>query len=229
MRERGRTRRPPPRPVPRDQHESAFGSILTELVGRLPGALAAALVDLHGETVDYAGTDPYAVRLAAAHWRIVLNDTGSQPSLAMPRWITVRATRASYAIHTLPEGYALVLVLSRGAGVPGPRRAIGACMRLLAAEAGWALGGAADWYPVDVASDARRRPQAILLEAGPRSLDVLGAVASGLAHRDRGWRVRTDNGVEATLVREPGGFWYVDEPLAAGFAPAAGGGAEESR
>ena len=49
-----RRRRRPPRSS-RDQHESAFASILRLLVARVPGARAAALVDCLGETVDYAG------------------------------------------------------------------------------------------------------------------------------------------------------------------------------
>ena len=29
--------------------------------------------------------------------------------------------------------------------------------------------------------------------------------------RELGYRVRTPSGLEFTLVREPGGFWYADE------------------
>jgi hypothetical protein len=48
-----------------------------------------------------------------------------------------------------------------------------------------------------------------------RPLEILGSLAGGLAKRERGWRVRVDSGVEATLVREPGGAWYADEPISA--------------
>ena len=37
-------------------------------------------------------------------------------------------------------------------------------------------------------------------------------VAGGLSRFDRGWRVRMGD-AEATLVREPSGHWYLDEPL----------------
>ena len=60
---------------PRDQRESAFTAILTDLVERVPGARCAALVDRDGETVDYGGRgSPYEMRVAAAHLRIVFDE-----------------------------------------------------------------------------------------------------------------------------------------------------------
>jgi hypothetical protein len=219
---RGRSLRPGAAPsAPRDQQESAFSPILAGLLGRLPGGRAAALVDVDGETVDYAGAfDPYDARLAAAHWRIVLDRAGGQPALSRPVSIAARTTRATYAAYALPEGYALVLVLGRGADVGLPLRAVSSCIRLLAAEAGWAATADAGWHPVEVLADERRRPSALVLGGGPRPLEVLGAVASGLTQPERGWRVRTEDGNEVTLVREPGGFWYSDQPLVAGDLPA---------
>jgi hypothetical protein len=201
--------------VARDQHESAFAAILGGLVGRVPGALAAAFVDRQGETVDYAGRiDPYAVRLAAAHWRIVLDEVNAQRSLRSARWLALRAGRASYILHELPDGYALVVVLTRAAGFSGWRRAVSACVEALGQEAGWTSSGRS-WFPVQVIADQRRRPSSLRPAPGarPRPIEVLGAVAGGLARRERGWRVRFDTGVEATLVREPGGVWYSDEPI----------------
>jgi hypothetical protein len=56
----------------RDQSDSAFSAILGQLCDDC-GALAAALVDGEGETVDYAGLlSPYEIKVAAAEWRIVL-------------------------------------------------------------------------------------------------------------------------------------------------------------
>ena len=101
----------------------------------------------------------------------------------------------------------------RGAGVAGWRRAIPACIHALAEEADWTWVGAkpAAWHPVQVASDAQRKPSAMLTVGRLRPLVILGAVASGVAHNERGWRVRLDTGLEATLVREPGGRWYADD------------------
>jgi hypothetical protein len=211
--DRRRGPRPRPAPILRDQRESAFTSILAALVERVPGAHAAALVDRDGETVDYSGeVDSYAVRLAAAHWRLVLGELRGQPSFLTVRWIIVRGGRATYLVHDLPEEYALVLLLARAAGFFGWRRAVPACARALGDEAGW-TGVGVRWFPAHVTADARRRPSLVHVGGRVRSVEVLGTVAAGLERRERGWRVRFETGVEATLVREPGGVWYSDEPV----------------
>jgi hypothetical protein len=209
--------------VERDQHESAFTSILHDLVLRVPGARAAVLVDRDGETVDYWGRlDPYELKLAAAHWRIVLNEVREQKVMSAAAFVVIRAARKSFLVHGLPEAYALVVSLRRGAGFAGWRRAIPACIHALAAEAGWTWVGskAAAWHPVQVASDAQRKPSAMLTAGRLRPLVILGAVASGVAPNERGWRVRLDTGLEATLVREPGGRWYADDLDEAHHEPA---------
>jgi hypothetical protein len=201
-------------PPARDQHETAFTRILAELVSRVPGARAAALVDLEGETVDYSGfLPPYDVKVAAAQWRVVIDEVRLRAPLARTTFIAARAARSSYHVHVLPEGYALVLVLSRAAGFGGWHRAVTSCCHALAHEASWSFAGARpqSWYGVAVIADARRRPLALGRSPRANSLEVLGALASGMGPRERGWRIRLDNGVEATLVREAGGHWYVDE------------------
>jgi hypothetical protein len=209
----------------RDQSESAFTSILRALVARIPGAHAAALVDFHGETVDYAGrATPFDIRLAAAHWRIVLNELQADSSAHGLTWLAVRAARASYLVCALPDRYALVVVLSRAAGFVGWHRAVAACTRALAEEAAWKRLGSHStaWFPVDVVSDARRRPRSVLVAGRPTTVEVLGTVvrhthsplaAGDLTLRERGWRVRLDTRFEMTLVREPGGAWYADQML----------------
>jgi len=205
--------------VARDQHESAFASILAALVDRVPGARAAVLVDRQGESVDYSGRlDPFGVRLAAAHWRIVMDEVNTQPAFSPFRWLALRAGRASYVVYELPEEYALIVILARAAGFSGWRRAVSACAHALGDEAGWSLGGA-PWVPLQVTTDERRRPRALRQtdpDAPPRPIVILGTVAGGLGRHEHGWRVRFDTGVEATLVREPGGVWYSDEPLDSG-------------
>lgn len=220
----------------RDQHESAFTAILADLVARVPGARAAALVDFEGETVDYAGRlAPFNLRLAAAHWRITLDLAASQPSLRDLRWISLRAGRTSYLVHALAEGYALVLVLAGAAGSIDWRRAVAACARALGAEAGWRWPGAPPpaWFPVEVVIDERRRPGALRIAGRLRPVEILGALAGGLSRRERGWRVRLESGGEATLVREPGGAWYADEPVflreGANRPPSRGSSAQKNR
>jgi hypothetical protein len=207
-------------PAPRDQHESAFAAILADLVIRVPGARAAALVDRDGETVDYAGAgNPYELRVAAAHFRIVLDDTLGQPSLGAVRSLVVRAGRASFAVQALPHGYALVVWLARGAGFRGLGRAMTACTRSLADEAGWTPARSA-WYAMDVVPDERGAPRAARarssgsLEPEPEiPVEVLGRYRAALPQHERAWRVRIPTGVEFTLVRESSGFWYADEPV----------------
>ncbi len=205
---------PRPEPIARDQSESPFAAILISLVTRVPGARAAALVDASGETVDYAGQgDPHAVRVAAAHLRIVLQQADDQPSMGQTAWLSVRAGCASFVVHALPEGYAIVLLLAAQARSLGGTRAIVAYAGLVAKEAGWAGRKAPPWSPVDVISGPSGRPDSLTLGHTTEAVQVLGRCATTLGWREKAWRVRLAIGVEATLVREPGGFWYADEPL----------------
>ena len=66
------------------------------------------------------------------------------------------------------------------------------------------------WFDVSVVTDHRGRPTH--LGAGEIAVEVLGAVM-GLSVRERGFRVRTADGSELTLVREPEQCWYADVPV----------------
>jgi hypothetical protein len=191
---------------------TSFARILGELLTRLPGAFASALVDLGGETVDYAGVgDPFDVKVAAAHVRILLNDLEELGTLGVPRWIIIRGAQRSFVGRRLPEGYALVVLLRRRAGFTASERAFAACERALAAEAGWtAVAARPTWFPVHVQVDGRGRPTRV--GTPPVAVEVFGAVV-GLPRNERGFRVRASTGSELTLVREPGHAWYADENL----------------
>ena len=196
----------------RDQDHSAFTVILADLVDRVPGARAAALVDFDGETVDYYARhgDPFEVRVAAAHLRIVLHE--AQAALASTSFFSLQGASRSYVVRALPQGYALVLVLACGATIATLGRAIPLCVQSLAAEAGWEPPPAPGWHALVVRTDGRGRPLGIGEASDGEDLEILGTVARGLARFERGWRVRFSSG-EATLVREPTGYWYVDERL----------------
>jgi hypothetical protein len=194
---------------------------LGDLLRRVPGARGAALVDAEGETVDYAGRgSPYETRVAAAHFRIVLDEARGQASLGEVRSIVARAARASFAVHALPDGYALVIRFARGAGFRGATRAIPVCIQWLADEAGWPPAPR-PWHAVDVVCDERGTPRGARMSklADSASADrgtpveVLGRYRPGLPEREKAWRVRLPTGLELTLVHESSGFWYVDEPL----------------
>jgi hypothetical protein len=201
----------------RDQHESAFSAILSTLVAHIPGARGAALVDSEGETVDYAGrANPFDVRVAAAHWRIVLDEARGARGLHQVRSIAVRAAKAGYLVQALPEGYALVIVTMRSAGFSGWHRAVASCVHALGEEAGWKRDASElppKWFPVTVLRDERRRPAAVRADGRLHPFEILGTLQAGISGRERAWRIRFESGLEATLVREPGGACYLDEKL----------------
>jgi hypothetical protein len=212
MRARGRVA------IDRDQDASPFSAILWRLCEGC-SAHAAALVDKEGETVDYAGRiSPYEIRVAAAELRLVLafTRTAEIPNFRDVSEIRIRTGLRSYAIFGLGDGYAIVLELVRHSSSVS-RRALAQAMRELEHEAGIASvlpPGGTRWSRVRVKSsaDAARRPEALWLEGVWQPLTVLGRYRSAdLARRERGYLARLPNGAEFSLVREPLGFWFVDE------------------
>jgi hypothetical protein len=202
----------------RDQAASTISAILMRLCDS-SGALAAALVDGGGETVDYAGRlSPFDTRIAAAEWRLVLGLLEASRAAAFQRTheLLVRAKDRSYAALALSDGYALVLVL--------PRRAWSVSRRALA-EAGQELKvetqltplfcqDGATWVRVEVRTNGpKRRPEAIWHEGGWRPLTLVGRFQSrDLARREVGYLTRLPTGTELLLVREPLGRWFAGRP-----------------
>ncbi len=212
MRARGRVA------IDRDQGASPFSAILERLCEGC-SAHAAALVDKEGETVDYAGRiSPYEIRVAAAELRLVLafTRTAEVPGFLGVNEIRIRTGQRSYAIVGLGDGYAIVLELVRHS-LSLSARAVLQAMRELESEAGIEsvlLPGGTRWSRVEVrasASDARR-PEAVWLDGAWHAVTVLGRYRTGdLARRERGYLARLPSGAEFSLVREPLGFWFVDD------------------
>jgi hypothetical protein len=227
MRRASRSRK---KPRAREEELSAFAPILADLLRRVPGALAAALVDMEGETVDYWGAlDPFDIKIAAAHLQIELGQLARFGKLGTVKSLMIRGARRSFIARVLPDDYALVLVLGRRAGFTASRRAFDVCEAAIKLEAGWSRAPS-PWYVVEVTRDRRGRPARLRWPSPSSSLpshdkgkkarlgrgvaaEVLGTLA-GLQPRERGYRVRLATGKEVTLVREAGGFWYADESLA---------------
>lgn len=201
--------------APRAQGLSAFTLILQDLQNGCPGCRAAAFVDREGEAVDFiGGGDEFDIKVAAAHWRIVLDESQALPG-APTRRVIVGSARRSYVIESLPEGYAIVLVYSSRAAFGVSERALGACVRALCSEAGFRLERPiATWVRVEVypRHPRRRRPEWVHVGGSWQSVDVLGVLV-GLRPRERGYRVRLAGGAEVTLVREPLGHWWMDDEL----------------
>jgi hypothetical protein len=201
----------------RDQAVSAFSGALMRLCDST-AAHGAALVDAEGETVDYAGyLDPFEIRLVAAELRLVLGVLEAQTSISgASTEILIRGTKRSFAVISMPDGYALIIELPRTSLLSSPR-AVAEAVRTLSIEGGLpphpAHFGRESWSKVDVRWDSRaRRPSAIWLEGGWRAIEVLGRFNEAEpGHRTLGFRVRLADGTELTLVREPLGLWFVDE------------------
>jgi len=203
------------RPVhERDTDATAFTGILTDLISRIPGAHSAALVDGIGESVDYTGrAPPFDVKVAAAHYRIIIDEVRARSPFEALRTLVVRGATGSFVARTLPDDYAVVVLLAKRAGFSA-MRAFDVCERALVAEAGLTPRPVAPWTVIAVECDARRRPIHVAAPGGTSGLgvDVLGLVP-GLPNRERAFRVRLETGAEVTLVRERGGTWYADEPI----------------
>jgi hypothetical protein len=205
----------------RDQDASSFARILQNLIDATPGALGAVFVDGTGESVDYAGSlDAFDVRVAGAHMQLEFRKAreGLPVSFGELQQITVRARHRSYVIRQLPEGYMVIMVMGRCAGFGVSPRAIAQAEFDLRAEGGWQPPkGEERWVHARVqATDYdRRRPGRVFLGDSWHDVQVIGRVA-GLMRGERGYRVRTEDGAEMTLVRERLGRWYADIVLEKG-------------
>jgi hypothetical protein len=207
----------------RHEHVTEFTRILERLLALEPTALAAVLVDGDGEAVDYAGVlSAFHTKVAGAHFRIVLEQMGAfAPSGGTAararsplRQLVVRGFRRTFLARPLSDGYALVLVLKRH-GFGASDRALAVAERALSVEAGWPVPETKGptWHPVHIETVPRDRRRPLRIEIGSiwHGVEVLGSIV-GLG-RECGYRCRLRSGVELTLVREPVGTWYADEPV----------------
>lgn len=202
---------------PRDQDTTSFSGILLRLC-QATGAVAAALVDAMGETVDYAGyLEPFSLRVMAAEWRIVLDVLRGvpRPGFQDAHEFAVRARRKSFALYALGDGYAIVLELPLHS-LLFSRRALAEAAREIEREAGLVPSRGLDhpeerWSVVEVrtAPGDPHRPTAVWLDGAWCELTVLGRhVHRRRTRREVGYRARLSNGLEIALIREPLGVWF---------------------
>jgi hypothetical protein len=207
-----RPRRNTTAPPVRDMDASPFASILQSLIERIPGAFAVGLVDHEGETVDYAGlVSPFDIKVAAAHFQIIMLQLGDIKALGTPKHLIVRGSDRSIIVRQLQDGYSVVVLLSRRGGFVSAERAFSACVHSLTIEAGWDRADELPpWFPISVETDAAHRPSRIVYGGLAESVEVLGALV-GLARGEHGFRIRLASGPEITVVCEAGGHWYAEE------------------
>lgn len=204
----------------REEHETGFTPILVRHVEQTVGAIGAAIVDGEGEAVDYAGDtiDPFELKVAAAHWRIVLADIDAG-RLAERGGETQRmfvlTEKRGFLLETLQEGYALLSILRADAAFGHADRSLDHTLRAIYREAGWpAPPGAFRWHPIDVEIDPRARPYRIRVRHQWTEVMPIGRVIAGLQPGEVGWRVDVPAAeCETTLVLARDDRWYSDLPL----------------
>lgn len=202
----------------RDQGVSAFSATLGRLCDCI-SAIAVALVDDEGETVDYAGyLPPYSAKVMAAELGIVrrVQSQSRAPDLAASHRIIIRARHYSYHLESVDQAYTLVVQMPRYA-FRISQRAIAEAVREICGEAQMPLPARfrnEHWTRVEVLrsdGNKKQRPKALWLNGKWTPIEVLGQVLlPGATDREVGFRARLGMGEEITLVSEGFDRWFVD-------------------
>jgi len=131
-----------------------------------------------------------------------------------PQRLEDRTARRTFVLDALPDGYALLSVLTRSAGVGHADRALDTALHDLYREAGWqAPPELHRWHEVDVKLAHDDRPRLIRAEIGWRPVKVIGKVVAGLHRGEIGFRVAMQGtDTEVTLVRGRDDRWWADLP-----------------
>lgn len=202
----------------RDQGVSAFSATLGRLCDCVC-AIAVALVDDEGETVDYAGyLPPFAAKVMAAELGIVrrVQSQSRAAVVADSNRMVIRASRYSYHLEAVDHVYTLVVQMPRYA-FHISHRAVAEAVREICAEAQLPLPARfrnEHWTRVEVLrkeGNKKQRPQALWLNGKWTPIEVLGQVLlPGASQREVGFRARLGMGEEITLVSEGFDRWFVD-------------------
>jgi hypothetical protein len=210
------------------QSRSAFTAILETLCESCAGCVAVGLVDEEGESVDHA-TPPgaevrsamiaYDIKLAGAHWQIVMRQAADQPHLGGVEQLSIHAEAFDYVVRQLFAGYVLVLICRPGGVARVSLRALRQVEVELAREAGWPIPGPNRPYwrrvRVQLGKDGRPAALSFLVNGndGVRSQTAWKTNFRLLEEHERPgfertFRLGLPSGVELDLVREPSGYWY---------------------
>lgn len=205
-------------PEGREQDPTTFAEILQHMLWLEPRADAAVFIDGEGETVDYASSLPgYYTKVVAANLRVVLDDIArAQNALQGPlAHALIAARQRTFYIHPLGDEYALALIMRRWT-LQVSMRAVALTSCRLSKEAGWRTPPeeSLPWHPAEVEANRSQRFRPLCLRTGDawEQVEVLGSVVGLARDREKGYRCRLQGGAEITLVREPTGIWFADQP-----------------
>ncbi|MCA9615752.1 MAG: hypothetical protein KC586_23510 [Myxococcales bacterium] len=207
--------RAPSEEAERDQVESSFTQILRRLWIANVDVLAAVLVDVDGECVDYCSAlPPFDAKVAGAHLRVIVDDVrrfmerigGAEPSR-----IEIHGSERDLVARRLGDGYLLVVVTNATGTDQALLADVESVAEALRSEAGLSTPG---WDPTaDLEVHVRR---ATGWEFAPRAFVEDGRtheIASVLGRWEESgplagdhlvcFRVQTEGGTEATLAYDP--------------------------
>lgn len=210
------------------QLRSAFTAILETLCESCAGSVAAGLVDQEGESVDHA-TAPgaaspsrmiaYDIKLAGAHWQIVMREAAAQAHLGGVRQLWLQAETFDYVITQMFAGYVLILICRPGGVARVSHRALRQVEVELSREAGWPIPEPQRpyWRRVRVRLGADGRPTALSFlvnkSDGRRTQSDWKSEFELLEERElpgfeRTFLLGLPSRRALHLVREPTGYWY---------------------
>lgn len=217
---------PPSLSAREGQLRSSFTAIFETLCASCTGALAAVLVDEDGESVDHASLplvsqhavvpsmQAFAIKLAAAHWQIVMRQ--AHDCLGAVRQLWVQSAALGYVVQQLSAGYVMVFVCRPGALSTVSHRALRQCEVELSLEAGWAVHAPESpcWTRTRVKLDREARQWALWFAGRWLSGFEIRGPLPALGDFERGYELAVAGGLRVALVREPTGLWYAGTALA---------------
>jgi hypothetical protein len=205
----------PPKII-RETHSNDFTAILKRLWETVPSLLIAAFVDAEGECVDHVSSlDPYEAKINAAEVLAALGVLlSSKQKLASgePHTLEIIGDLRELWVRRIDDTYSLVAVAFAGGDRMRLKKAIARAVREFRYEAGTAPP---QWEPPVDLIQVETRPATgwqfapvAFIEEGIwiAVTDVLGRwiESAQFAERDKiCFRVRTEQGVELTLVYDP--------------------------
>ncbi len=210
--------------TPRDRDETAFTPILREIWRAHAQVRAVTFVDITGECVDYcASLDPYEAQVLGAHLSVLMSQlrtSALRMGLVGPRFLRITAEKFELMVLRVSAAYALCIAIDAGSSVHRIVSAALAAIPKICQEMGSAhfltkgvLAAAEVELEGDLASNYRPkrfREQGVAYDVS----EVLGVWSESPPQYPapiRGFRVRTDRGLEVNLVHDlEHNRWYCE-------------------